>query len=380
MQRKTNEIKDIKTYLTLKLKDFFNTRDSIDRESIEYVYHYLKLKVSLLDYYHFFLQSLELNTSIRILDLSTYSGYSENIDIIDTIEPIQYLSKSLMKNTSITDLNLALHFIDCQGIKEISNALRINKTIKKINLFNNRIREDGIKEISDVLKINNTITDIGLGFNFINKEAMNYLGEALIENNSIKRIELSNLYRGDEGFEGFFEALKINTSITSLNLSNNFIGKKNMDFLSNIIKNNHSIQTLELSSVNLDNNYEGIELGEFFEALKINTSITYLNLSNNFIANEKLRILCDGIMNNKTILYLNLNGIRFSFENNHKRLKYSKKERMYLYNAFEINKSIIKLNLDGNEKDYETFINRNNNLYQLKRNNLLNLFSILLKL
>jgi hypothetical protein len=98
------------------------------------------------------------------------------------------------------------------------------------------------------------------------------------------------------------EALKVNTSIKYIDLSCNQIGNEGMKKLSEAIKVNSSIKYISLF-----NNKIGSEgMVSLAEALKVNTSITNIFLYDNQIGPEGLKILIDALQYNYIIEYIGI--------------------------------------------------------------------------
>ena len=97
-------------------------------------------------------------------------------------------------------------------------------------------------------------------------------------------------------------ALRVNTSLTSLDLSNNSIGDEGASSLSDALRVNTS-----LTSLNLPGNSIGDEgASSLSEALRVNTSLTSLDLSNNSIGVEGASSLSEALRVNTSLTSLNL--------------------------------------------------------------------------
>ena len=130
-----------------------------------------------------------------------------------------------------------------------------------------------------------------------------------------------------------FLALRVNTSLTSLNLSRNSIGDEGANSLSQALRVNTSLTTLNLSY-----NSIGDEGANFLsQALRVNTSLTSLNLSANYIRDEGANSLTQALRVNTSLTSLNLshNSIRGEGAN-------------FLSQALRVNTSLTSLNLSYN--------------------------------
>ena len=97
-------------------------------------------------------------------------------------------------------------------------------------------------------------------------------------------------------------ALRVNTSLTSLDLSGNLIQDEGANSLSEALRVNTSLTYLQLSQNNIC--AEGAH--SLSEALRVNTSLTSLNLSQNYICAEGAHSLSEALRVNTSLTYLKL--------------------------------------------------------------------------
>ena len=128
-------------------------------------------------------------------------------------------------------------------------------------------------------------------------------------------------------------ALKVNTSVTSLYLSENTIGEEGAHSLSEALRLNTSLTSLDLP-LNFICNKEASSLSE---ALIVNTSLTSLGLSQNYIFAEGAFFLSEALKVNNSLTSLDLsdNSIADDGANS-------------LSEALKVNASITVLNLSDN--------------------------------
>jgi hypothetical protein len=333
---------------------------------------------------------LKINTHITELNLSRTKINSEGFE---------YLNEVLkLNNCSIINIDLSGIFNNF-GMDILSQGLKENNSIKVINLMNNNLEGQQIKYLRDALKLNNSITDINLGNNNITLyEGTKYLCEALKTNSSITKINLTqNNICSDVG--ELSQLLKTNKYISAMNLSSNRIGKTQFSLLLDGLKENTSIRNLDLSYNNLDFNNNAF-LNIVFNQ---NSLITSINLSHNKIddCNQFLETLGNYLKNNDSITKINISGYQFGlfpfyiFIEDLKQNKSIKdimidddnigREINHIIELLKVNTSIINIKSDNlfdlnSNNVFSDYISRNKKEQQAKRNNLLNLFSILSKL
>ncbi|XP_044166448.1 protein NLRC3-like [Acropora millepora] len=123
---------------------------------------------------------------------------------------------------------------------------------------------------------------------------------------SLKLVDLDMLSFFERSF-ALFLALRVNTSLTSLNLGLNFIGDEGAHSISEALRVNTSLTSLVLSYNSIGK--EGAH--SLSEALRVNTSLTSLDLSDNSIGDEGAHSLSEALRVNTSLtsLYLASNSI-----------------------------------------------------------------------
>jgi Ran GTPase-activating protein (RanGAP) involved in mRNA processing and transport len=263
---------------------------------------------------------LEKNETITELDLSgnnigvegvielgrACAGKDITVDFGDTQK--NDLFKLAQGTFTGTTFNLWGNEIGGAGAKALADMLKVNKTITKLDLSGNKIGDDGVIAIAEALKENNTITTLHLLYNKIECAGAKALASMLQMNNTITVLYLSGNNIGIEGAIAISKALKVNKAITKLYLGGNAItdnviialgracvGKEiKVDFGND--KNNYLFKlaqgTFEGEKLYLQYNYIGDAGAKALaEALKVNNTITTLNLSYNNIGIEGAKAL-----------------------------------------------------------------------------------------
>jgi len=149
-------------------------------------------------------------------------------------------------------------------------------------------------------------------------------------------ITVLSLKINDNGIKKIVEALKINKTITRLDLNNNKISNGGAKALAEALKTNKTLILFNISNNNIG--YDGgIAIAD---ALKINTTLLDLNLSENKI-NDGAVYIADALKINTTLLKLNL-------EQNYIKDNGAVK----IAEALIVNKTLLDLNLCGNNIRY----------------------------
>ena len=132
-----------------------------------------------------------------------------------------------------------------------------------------------------------------------------YTELALSFGKSLDLVDLSYvdwLFRSKPSFSTLFLALRANTSLTSLGLSEKFIGDEGANSLSEALRVNTSLACLNL----FENSIGSEGANALSEALRVNTSLTFLHLRNNDVGDEGAYSLSEALKVNTSLIFLDL--------------------------------------------------------------------------
>ena len=266
--------------------------------------------------------ALRGNTSLSFLDLSYNAIGSEGANSLAEalrvntslsslklyynsigIEGANLLAQALRVNTSLSSLNLSYNAIGDEGANSLAEALRVNTSISSLDLSDNAILAVGANSLAQALKVNTSLSSLDLHSGFIQPEFENIPAEAFRGNTIVYflGVRVSN-FIGAEGANSLAQALRVNTSLSFLNLSRNFIGVRGANSLAQALRVNTSLSSLDLSCNSIGD--EGAN--SLAEALRVNTSVSSLNLANNSIGNEGANSLAKALRENASLSSLNL--------------------------------------------------------------------------
>lgn len=125
----------------------------------------------------------------------------------------------------------------------------------------------------------------------------------MILQGNVTEVHAANYYITTEGVQSIADALKKNTSVTYLNLASNLMGGNGLLVLSEMLKTNTTLNTLNLSGNRmslLDGTVECL-----LDALSVNTSLTTLHLHDTYIHSS---IISTALMTNITLI--NVTGVQ----------------------------------------------------------------------
>lgn len=148
----------------------------------------------------------------------------------------------------------------------IGNSLRIN------------VNSISARSLAKSMWVNDTITCLDLSSNELNDHAGTYIARILKRNSTIKKLELDNNHLGPKSCQAFGEALSHNRSVTYLSLD------------SNPIVPDHEISGFRALT----------------EALKVNRTLTSLNLWRTGIKDHGGKLLAAALEENPTLLFCDI--------------------------------------------------------------------------
>ena len=249
---------------------------------------------------------------------------------------VEILVNSIKNSKSLISLNITSNSITYKGGEIIFSQLQNQQSIIDLNISSkeginrNRLTSKGLKDIEDFLKINIFIENFNLCGNGIKDEGFILLSKGLNENNNLLDLNISN---NDINFKGFIQGINMISicKLYSLNISNNPILDDGLKKLTDSLKNFQNLHKLNIS--NCDFGYPGFEyLINALQTIKridhLNVSknylfskefakikpcfstfgIKYLNMSKCSLGNESTFYLGEGLINNETIIKLNISG------------------------------------------------------------------------
>lgn len=255
-------------------------------------------------------RALSSNTRLRSLLLSNNNIGDEGAKAFSHNSTLTYLdltrnavgsdgASALLNNPILTELYLDYNHITDSGVKAFpknTNLIRIsldnnqigaegaeliskNTTLKSLTLHGNNIGVEGAKSFSK----NTTLMELRLGDSNVGDEGV----RALANNSTLTSLSLISAGVSNAGSK----ALSTNTTLTELNLGFNNLDANDAKELSN----NTSLSSLELPQNSID------DVGA--EYLAYNTTLTSLNLSHNKFGN----IGAAALAANSTLTYLLVN-------------------------------------------------------------------------
>ena len=286
-------------------------------------------------------QALCVNTSVKTLKLSNnyYLGDEEAKALAEMLGGNGAESSGTV-NTTLEHVYLSWCCIGPVGAQHLAQALRVNTSVKTLYLSHNPLGDEGAKALTEMLggngaessgTVNTTLEHVDLSDCSIGPVGAQHLAQALCVITSVK---LSYNPLGDEGAKALAEMLggngaessgTVNTTLEHVNLRSCSMGPVGVQHLAQALCVNTSVKTLNLSYNPLDdegakalaemlggngaessgtvNTMEHVELKgctigpvgaqHLAQALRVNTSVKTLDLSDNPLDDEGAKSLAE---------------------------------------------------------------------------------------
>ena len=234
---------------------------------------------------------LEENNNIRWVDL--HKSYINN-EILNSIAKVS-------ENKRFRYLNLSDNFIDENGAIVLGEFLSKNKTLQRLILNNNDLdnfKKTGVEIICKNLENHPNIQLLDIS-SMIVTGCGEYIANLIKESKSIKNIILKDCVLNLKDIQNICKALSLpNISPTIINVDlshNNMASEKSIEEIGKMLKVNKTLTHLNLENMNLSNNtYKYI-----FNGLNENEKIKYFNFS--FNPNIKPKIILEYFLHRKKL-------------------------------------------------------------------------------
>lgn len=159
--------------------------------------------------------------------------------------------RSLINNTSTYELSFAGLDLDTWNFTNLMLFLPENKSLLTLNLSRKNLTDAHAIQIAEMLKVNKKLRRLELEGNFFGPESAKYFAEALKVNKTLRYLDLENNKLTDNGNDdtgllSLFEALKHNTMLISINLTNNYLTLSCGQAIIDCLRKNKSIIHLEV--------------------------------------------------------------------------------------------------------------------------------------
>ncbi|XP_058412367.1 leucine-rich repeat-containing protein 34 isoform X1 [Diceros bicornis minor] len=275
----------------------------------------------------------------RILKKTPYiSGLDVRYNCISDVGAY-YAAKLLQKQHNLIYLNLMFNDIGPEGGELIAKALHKNKILKYLRMTGNKIENKGGMLFAAMLQINSSLEKLDLGDCDLGMQSVIAFATVLTQNQTIKGINLNRpiLYGEQEestvhighmlkenhclvelhmckhhikncGIKQLCDALYLNRSLRYLDVSCNKITRDGMVYLADVLKSNTTLEVIDLSF----NRIEDAGANYLSETLAShNRSLKALSVVSNNIEGGGLVALSQSMKTNPTLSNIYIWGNKF---------------------------------------------------------------------
>ncbi|XP_027956958.1 leucine-rich repeat-containing protein 34 isoform X2 [Eumetopias jubatus] len=244
---------------------------------------------------------------LRILKKNPYiNGLDVRYNFVSDVGAY-YAARLLQKQHNLVYLNLMFNDIGPEGGELIAKALHKNTTLKYLRMTGNKIENKGGMFFAAMLQINSSLEKLDLGDCDL-EESTVHLGHMLKENHCLVELHMCKHNIKNCGIKQLCDALYLNRSLRYLDVSCNKITRDGMVCLADVLKSNTTLEVLDLSF----NRIENAGAKYLSETLAShNRSLRALSVVSNNIEGEGLVALSESMKTNPTFSNVYIWGNKF---------------------------------------------------------------------
>uniref|UniRef100_A0A2K6R6A7 Leucine rich repeat containing 34 n=1 Tax=Rhinopithecus roxellana TaxID=61622 RepID=A0A2K6R6A7_RHIRO len=218
-----------------------------------------------------------------------------------------YAAKLVQKQLNLIYLNLMFNDIGPEGGELIAKVLHKNQTLKYLRMTGNKIENKGGMFFAAMLQINSSLEKLDLGDCDL-EESTVHIGRMLKENHCLVVLHMCKHDIKNSGIQQLCDALYLNSSLRYLDVSCNKITHDGMVYLADVLKSNTTLEVIDLSFNRIENagaNYLSETLTSH------NRSLKALSVISNNIEGEGLVALSQSMKTNLTFSHIYIWGNKF---------------------------------------------------------------------
>ncbi len=253
-------------------------------------------------------------------------------------EGMQALARALHRNNSLTKLKISGFRVDCEASRVLAQALHTHKL--EDAEFTASLESRDIPIWADMIGLNTHLTCLDLDINLLTPR-IEMLWAALARNRTIKKLKLS-IRNPIEPLDirPLAEMLRTQHSLRYFDFNDYEMGDAEGGIFVRALRSNSTLQTLHLSNTGIGTQ----TIQALAEVLPGQSSLRELNLGSNALNDEHLKILAKGLQQNGSILKLALDKNQFTPQG-----------IVDFLSDLQMNQALMALNLSSssNESDFD---------------------------
>ncbi|UJR12138.1 hypothetical protein I4U23_016315 [Adineta vaga] len=247
--------------------------------------------------------------SIDFLKFTLNERLTKDVTILNlsktnlTKEKMKIIAQILQTNSTLMELNLSYNSFGNFACSLLTQALQNNKNLRTLNLYNTKLSSDAAQYLSTILTLNHHLQSLHLGVNTLSNLGMKYLFNDHIK---LQYLNISCNRINQHGCIYLAEFLEQNQTLKQLDIGGNPIEDNGIKILFNGLINNKTLIDLRMWHCQITN-FQIIS-----NLLKSHLTLKQLDLEGNQITDEYDQLLISLIQNNKTLEKLNMSHNRIS--------------------------------------------------------------------
>ncbi|XP_048051929.1 NACHT, LRR and PYD domains-containing protein 12-like isoform X2 [Megalobrama amblycephala] len=211
-----------------------------------------------------------------------------------TAEGCAALALALRSNSHLKEVDLSVNKIGGRGLTLLSDGLKDpHCKLEKLKLYDCNITDEGCAALTSALRSNSHLRELNLSDNKIGDEGLTLLSDGLKDPHcKLEKLTLYDCNITSEGCAALTSVLRSNSHLKELGLSQNKIGGRGLTLLSDGLKDSHcKLENLWL----YDCDITAESCAALASALRSNSHLREINLSENKIRDEGVMLLSDGL-------------------------------------------------------------------------------------
>lgn len=249
------------------------------------------------------IESFVSSANLVSLDLSSYNGLGRN-----RLSPLcgEALCNLISLSPVLIFLELNETCLNDAGLEWVVIGLEHNSVLLKLGLANNNLTAKHLTELCKNISVS-ALQDLNLSGNKIGDDGCKPIAELLVGNEvpcKITKLDISKNEITYKGSNCVFLALRYNSGLTHLNISENVLGPLAGQSLHFLLLNNFKMAWFNLNSCGLKNggiSHLALGLGK-------NKALISLFLANNACKDLGMSSLCEALSENEILANLDLSN------------------------------------------------------------------------
>ena len=227
--------------------------------------------------------------------------------------------KIIQMNKTIQNLGISCSIMSSNKISFISDSLKINSTLGKLYLYNNKITNEGVKTLAVAIQINTTLQELDISKNWISKEGVMRIVEACTKNRTLHKLVCTHNNLSKSGLAAISEYIRKENAVQIFNASWNSLCNK-FGLLAfkttfQLLDVHHKLQShdgIQQEIWNVNEITESKYVKEFMQN-SLN-DVQHVNVTGAVMTECQMSIFCDCLMTNSTLMVLELSDNKITDE------------------------------------------------------------------